>query len=113
MRLAAKYGSQWVTVDRRACERTSETILDSAHTQRALLDAACMEVGRDPSSIGKVLLWIPTEPVIESPTQFDELAGPYVDLGFNQFVLHHPAQTGPYAGNVKAFEEIAAVYAAG
>ncbi len=72
-----------------------------------------MEVGRHPSSIGKVLLWIPTEPIIESPAQFDELAGPYAELGFDQFVLHHPAQTGPYGGQFKTFEEIAARYASG
>jgi alkanesulfonate monooxygenase SsuD/methylene tetrahydromethanopterin reductase-like flavin-dependent oxidoreductase (luciferase family) len=114
MRLAATYGSQWVTVGPTAApERTLATILDSARTQRALLDAACMEVGRHPSSIGKVLLWIPTEPIIESPAQFDELAGPYAELGFDQFVLHHPAQTGPYGGQLKTFEEIAARYASG
>ena len=53
--------------------------------------------GRRPRapSVGKVLLWTPTEPVIESSDQFDELAAPYATLGFDQFVLHHPAQTGP------------------
>ncbi len=66
-------------------------------------------VGREPESIGKVLLWTPTEPVITSLDQFDELERDlHAELGFDQFVLHHPAQTGPYAGNVAAFEQIAA-----
>ena len=65
------------------------------------LDAACATAGREPSGIGKVLLWTPTEPVIDSADQFDELcSGPYAELGFDQFVLHHPAQTGPYGGDV-------------
>ena len=60
---------------------------------------------------GRVLLWTPVEPVITSVDQFDALAAPYAELGFHEFVLHHPAQTGPYSGNIKAFEQIAAKYA--
>ena len=60
----------------------------------------------------KVLLWTPTETVLDSVDQFEELAGPYADLGFDEFVLHHPDQTGPYVGTVRAFEEIAARHAA-
>jgi hypothetical protein len=33
--------------------------------------------------------------------------GPCAELGFDQFVLHHPAQTGPYGGDIKTFEKIA------
>ena len=54
-----------------------------------------------------MLLWTPTEPVITSLDQFDELVGPYTELGFDQFVLHHPDQTGPYGGDVATFERIA------
>jgi hypothetical protein len=55
----------------------------------------------------KVLLWTPTDTVLTSLDQFDELAGPYAQLGVDEFVLHHPAQTGPYSGSVKVFEQIA------
>ena len=47
----------------------------------------------------KVILWTPTETVLDSADQFEELAAPYADLGFDEFVLHHPDQTGPYRGN--------------
>ena len=47
-----------------------------------------------------MLLWTPTEPVITSLDQYDDIVGPYVELGFDQFVLHHPDQTGPYGGGV-------------
>ena len=65
------------------------------------------------SSIGKVLLWTPDRAGIDSPDQYEELSAPYAALGFDQFVLHHPAQTGPYGGSITAFEEIAARHAAG
>ena len=55
-----------------------------------------------------MLLWTPTEPVIASPTSSTSWSAPYAELGFDQFVLHHPAQTGPYGGDVKTFERIAA-----
>ena len=46
--------------------------------------------------------------VVEGHEEFDELAAPYEELGFDEFVLHHPAQTGPYGGSVAVFEQIAA-----
>jgi hypothetical protein len=55
---------------------------------------------------------MPTEPVLDSVDQFEELAAPIKGLGFDQLVLHHPAQTGPFGGSVRVFEEIAARYRA-
>jgi alkanesulfonate monooxygenase SsuD/methylene tetrahydromethanopterin reductase-like flavin-dependent oxidoreductase (luciferase family) len=108
LRLAATYGDDWVTIGPTgAVPRTPETTLDAVRRQLPLLDDACRAVGRAPSSMGKVLLWTPTNPVITSIEQFDELVGPYDQLGFDQFVLHHPAQTGPYGGDVGTFERIA------
>jgi len=112
LRLAAVHGRAWVTIGPTGRgARTPETVLDAVRRQLGMLDQACASVGRDPSSIGRVLLWTPTEPVIDSPDQFDDLSGPFAELGFDQFVLHHPAQTGPYGGDVRAFEEIAARHA--
>ena len=50
---------------------------------------------------------MPAEPTIQSADQFEELSAPYVELGFDQFVLHHPDQTGPFGGDVATFERIA------
>jgi alkanesulfonate monooxygenase SsuD/methylene tetrahydromethanopterin reductase-like flavin-dependent oxidoreductase (luciferase family) len=106
--LAARYGRDWVTIGPTGRGRgTPEDVFDAVTRQLPLLDEACRSAGRDPSSIGRTLLWTPTEPVITSLDQFDEIAGPCAELGFDQFVLHHPAQTGPYGGDVKTFEKIA------
>jgi alkanesulfonate monooxygenase SsuD/methylene tetrahydromethanopterin reductase-like flavin-dependent oxidoreductase (luciferase family) len=114
LRLAATFGHQWVTVGPTGpVERTPETILDAVREQVSALDVACETAGRAPESIGRVLLWMPAEPAIESADQFEELSGPFAALGIDQFVLHHPDQTGPFGGKVSAFEEIAARYAAG
>jgi hypothetical protein len=109
LRLAATYGHDWVTIGPTGpVSRTPETTLAAVQKQLPLLEEACRSIGREPESIGKVLLWTPTEPTITSLNQFDELSTPYADLGFDQFVLHHPAQTGPYAGDIATFEQIAA-----
>jgi alkanesulfonate monooxygenase SsuD/methylene tetrahydromethanopterin reductase-like flavin-dependent oxidoreductase (luciferase family) len=111
LRLAARYGQNWVTIGPTGpVERTPETVLDAVRRQVDLLADACADTGRDPASIGKVLLWMPYEPHITSVDHFDEIAAPYRALGFDQFVLHHPDQTGPFGGSVAAFEEIAARY---
>ena len=109
LRLAGLYGHDWVTIGPTGrAPRTTDTILEGARRQILLLEEACRSVGREPSSVGKVLLWTPTEPIIGSVDQFDELVGPYAELGFDQFVVHHPTQTGPYGGDVASFEQIAA-----
>ena len=108
LRLAALHGANWVTVGPTGSVRgTPETVFEAIARQLPLLDEACRAAGRDASSIGRILLWTPTEPVITSLGQFEELVGPVAELGFDQFVLHHPAQTGPYEGDVKTFEKIA------
>ncbi len=114
LRLAALHGRHWVTIGPTGPgPRAPAQVLEAVHGQLTRLEAACRSVGRAPSSIGKVLLWTPTEPVIDSLDQFEDLSAPYAALGFDQFVLHHPAQTGPYGGDVATFEQIAARHAAG
>jgi alkanesulfonate monooxygenase SsuD/methylene tetrahydromethanopterin reductase-like flavin-dependent oxidoreductase (luciferase family) len=109
LRLAAAFAQRWVTIGPTSGEpRTPDGILRSVRQQCALLDTACDEGGRAGAALQKVILWGPTETVLTSTDQFDELAAPYEDLGFEEFVLHHPAQTGPYGGSVPVFEQIAA-----
>jgi hypothetical protein len=112
VQLAVAYGQNWVTIGPTGTvARTPESVLDAVRRQVDLVDEACDSSRREPRSLGKILLWMPTEPLIESVDQFEDIAGPYEALGFDQIVLHHPAQTGPFGGAVTAFEEIAARYA--
>jgi alkanesulfonate monooxygenase SsuD/methylene tetrahydromethanopterin reductase-like flavin-dependent oxidoreductase (luciferase family) len=112
MHLAVAHGRHWVTVGPTGgAAHKPETVLAAARRQRALFDAACAAAGREPSDIGRTLLWMPYEPTIHAVDQFEELVAPYQAMGFDQFVLHHPDQTGPFGGDVKAFEHIAARYA--
>ncbi len=106
--VAAKYGERWVTIGPTGSgARTPASILEAVREQVRTLEEACRRVGRE-TPPSKVLLWTPTEPALASVQQFDELAAPYADLGFDEMVLHHPDQTGPYGGDIKTFERVAA-----
>ena len=113
LRRAAVHGRHWVTIGPTGRgPRTPETILEAVRRQRAELDAACAAAGRAVSSIGKILLWTPTEPI--------ELTGPVrgVERPLRGARLRPvraapPCQTGPYGGSMRAFEEIAARHATG
>jgi alkanesulfonate monooxygenase SsuD/methylene tetrahydromethanopterin reductase-like flavin-dependent oxidoreductase (luciferase family) len=108
LRLAAAYGQQWVTIGPTGPgPRRPEDILASVRRQCALLESACHGAGRDPATMGRVVLWTPAETVLTSVDQFDELAAPYEELGIDQFVLHHPDQSGPYGGSMTVFARIA------
>jgi alkanesulfonate monooxygenase SsuD/methylene tetrahydromethanopterin reductase-like flavin-dependent oxidoreductase (luciferase family) len=110
--LAVHYGAHWVTIGPTgAGPRTPAAVLGAVTHQCQELAAACGRAGRDIASLGKVLLWTPTETVFKSAHQFEDLFGPYEALGFTQVVIHHPEQTGPYQGSRRVFEEIAARYA--
>jgi alkanesulfonate monooxygenase SsuD/methylene tetrahydromethanopterin reductase-like flavin-dependent oxidoreductase (luciferase family) len=108
LELAIRYGQQWVTIGPGGRgPRTAETILDAVTKQCRQLSDAAAAAGQDIAQLRKVLLWTPSDPVIDSVDQFDELIAPYVAMGFDQVVLHHPAQTGPYGGSEAVFEQIA------
>ncbi|HEY1827299.1 MAG TPA: LLM class flavin-dependent oxidoreductase [Acidimicrobiales bacterium] len=114
LRLAAAHGDQWVTIGPTGQgERTPAAILEHVRLQCAALDVACDALGRAPSTLPRVLLWTPTEPALTSLQQLEDLVAPYRELGIDQFVLHHPEQTGPYGGSLAVFEKIAARYAEG
>ena len=81
-----------------ASSRSSRTrAARSAGTRRASARCCC---GRRPSRSSS------------RSTSSTSWSTPYAELGFDQFVLHHPAQTGPYGGDVATFEQIAARRAA-
>jgi alkanesulfonate monooxygenase SsuD/methylene tetrahydromethanopterin reductase-like flavin-dependent oxidoreductase (luciferase family) len=108
LHLAATYGQQWVTIGLRSGTGRPDDIVQAVRDQCARLILACESMGRDSSTLGKVVLWTPTAPVLTSLDQFDELIAPFAAMGIDQFVLHHPEQTGPYGGSVPVFEQIAA-----
>jgi alkanesulfonate monooxygenase SsuD/methylene tetrahydromethanopterin reductase-like flavin-dependent oxidoreductase (luciferase family) len=109
MELATRFGQRWVTIGPTgAGPRTPADIMSAVRNQCRLLDETLDQANRPRSDLGRVALWTPTDPIIQSVGQFEEMAAPFEQLGFTELVLHHPDQTGPYGGRKEVFEAIAA-----
>lgn len=95
MRLAATYGDTWVT--------TAPAVAD----QIKRLEDACMSVGRDPSTIDRLLVTGPElAPGLESEAAFADTVGRCADAGVTDLVVHWPRPSEPYRGDVTTFERV-------
>ena len=109
MRLAATYGETWVTNgDRnRAATLGAEEGAAVVGEQMARLDESCVEVGRDPASLRRLVLSGPRlDAGLTSIEAFRHTVGCYADVGVTDFVVHWPRPQEPYAGDVTTFERI-------
>jgi alkanesulfonate monooxygenase SsuD/methylene tetrahydromethanopterin reductase-like flavin-dependent oxidoreductase (luciferase family) len=109
MRLAATYGTTWVTTG----DRSSGPALDAAAgaalvaEQMARLDDACREVERDPSTLARlVLLGGELDDGLTSVERFRDVVGHYEAVGVTDLVVPWPRPSQPYAGDVATFERI-------
>lgn len=72
------------------------------------LDAALEQEGRDPATLPRLLLsGLSPLRTMASKARFDEVAGRVEELGFTDFVVHHPRESGAYATPADVLDEIA------
>jgi alkanesulfonate monooxygenase SsuD/methylene tetrahydromethanopterin reductase-like flavin-dependent oxidoreductase (luciferase family) len=110
LRTAARFGARWVTLGQAGpSAREAVSVLEAVRRQIDRVEEACAEIDRDPADLERVLLVTDTTPPA-SLAAFDDLAGPFEAWGFQEIVLHYPAQSGPYRGDLSVFEAIAERY---
>ena len=109
MRLAARSGQAWVTTG----DPAGTEVLDAADgarlvaTQVARLADACDAVGRDPSSLDRIVLTGPTlDPGLSSVASFRDTVGRYEEAGISDLVVHWPRPAPPYQGDEARFERV-------
>ncbi|WP_329520905.1 LLM class flavin-dependent oxidoreductase [Spirillospora sp. NBC_01491] len=108
MRLAARYGTVWVTNGSKDGAAPEDAVRD----QLAALREACEAEGRDPGDLRHLLLTgFTDEPWIESADAFDDLAGRYAELGITDIALHWPRPGTPWEADMKVFEAVGAAHA--
>ncbi|MFD5320966.1 LLM class flavin-dependent oxidoreductase [Streptomyces sp. NPDC127098] len=112
MRLAARHGQAWVTTgDPASVGSTAAGFYRSLARQVERLESVCEEVGREPSTLGRVLLdtsaFAPhgVSP-LASVDAFAEYAGTCARLGFTEVVLHWPVPDSVFATDQAVFERI-------
>ena len=114
LHVAATHGETWVTVgdvtDPDAARQAPLPADQGARVvaaQSRVLDGICARLGRDPASIGRLVLTGPLlDGGVSSVGVFEETLGRYADAGVTDFVVHWPRPDGPYAGDAAAFERV-------
>ena len=95
MRLAAEHGAAWVTTG------------PDVAAQVAMLEVACVEVGRDPATIERIALTgLLLDAGLGSPEEFADARGRYAEMGITELVVHWPRDSEPYEGDAATFERI-------
>ena len=106
MRVAARFGSCWVTTGDRSAEGLHDGVPEVA-AQMVRLDEACAAEGREPSTLDRlVLTGIELGPGLDSPEHFRDTCGRYAELGVTDLVVHWPRATEPFAGDEAHFERV-------
>jgi alkanesulfonate monooxygenase SsuD/methylene tetrahydromethanopterin reductase-like flavin-dependent oxidoreductase (luciferase family) len=109
LRVAARHGDTWVTTGDPNAELALPAAEGAALVRRQMdaLDEACAAAGRDPASIGRlVLTGLRLDSGIRSAAELDDTLAHYAAVGVTDFVVHWPRADGPFAGDVTAFERV-------
>jgi alkanesulfonate monooxygenase SsuD/methylene tetrahydromethanopterin reductase-like flavin-dependent oxidoreductase (luciferase family) len=109
MELAAAHGETWVTTGDRVAERPlgADEGVKVVREQMARLDETCVQAGRDPLALRRLVLAGPClDGGLTSLEAFRHTIGVYAAAGVTDLVVHWPRPDGPYAGELPAFERI-------
>ncbi len=107
MRLAARFGSGWVTTG----PNTESDVAWWAGVRdlAARVDEACAAEGRDPADLDRVLsLDDAARYSLASVAAFEDAVERARELGFIDVVVHRPREHGIYAGSEATLEEVGA-----
>ena len=100
LRLVARYADTWNTLGGQpslsaaADPVTLEAVAHAGHIRQ--LEAACEAIGRDPASLRRSVLAYRTQ-VFDSVGAFEDYAGRYEELGFDECIVYWPAEPRSYA----------------
>src|SRR6266536_163578 len=109
MRLAARFAETWVTTG----SRTRTGPVDAAEGARDvrdqidLLEEACIESGREPATLSRLVVTGPTlASGLGSVDEFEDTVGRYAAAGVTDLVVHWPRANEPYKADYSIFERI-------
>ncbi len=110
IRVAAEQAELWVTTGdpRRGAASLDPTAgARVVAEQMARLDQACLDTGRDPGSLRRLVLTGPLlDSGLSSKTAFEETSGRYAEAGVTDLVVPWPRPSEPYEADLATFEAI-------
>jgi alkanesulfonate monooxygenase SsuD/methylene tetrahydromethanopterin reductase-like flavin-dependent oxidoreductase (luciferase family) len=110
LRLVAEHGSHWVTTGAPNLFSSVpyEQVLPLLRRQVEALEKACLDVGRDPATVARLLVCGPTAGgVLDSPSAFFDAAGRFAEAGITDIVVQWPRPSEPFSGKVEVLEKVA------
>lgn len=110
MSLTARYGSYWVTTGEpnKFAGAPYQEALPVLRQQVEALEKACLEIGRDPATVARLVVTGPTiGGVLDSPAAFFDAAGRFAEAGITDVVVQWPRPDEPFQGRVDILEKVA------
>ena len=111
LRTVVEHAQMWIADDTLAGRDghvSEETTWGALEKVVRKLDEVCEREGRDPASLPRLLLsGLSPLRTMESKQRFDDVAGRVEELGFTDFVVHYPRESGAYATPAHVLDEIA------
>jgi alkanesulfonate monooxygenase SsuD/methylene tetrahydromethanopterin reductase-like flavin-dependent oxidoreductase (luciferase family) len=110
MRLVAEHGEYWVTTGEpnRFASAPYDEALPVLRQQVEALEKICVEAGRDPATVSRLLVCGPTVGgVLDSPDAFADAAGKFAEAGITDVVVQWPRPDEPFRGKVEILEKVA------
>ncbi|OPC77789.1 luciferase [Embleya scabrispora] len=110
IRLAARHADIWVTAGDPGWGEPSgyASAIANLRTQTQAFDAACADIGRDPSTVRRlVVTGAMITGVIDAVDAYEDACGLFADIGFTDLVVHWPRADFPYQGSPEVVERIA------
>ncbi|GAB3284951.1 LLM class flavin-dependent oxidoreductase [Kineosporia babensis] len=112
VRYAARTGDGWMTLGPKA--ETLDEWFTGLAGQQKIFDEELAIAGREPGSVRRYLMldaptMRPAVPFSLTSAEFyADMTGRAGELGFTDVITHWPRPDGPYAGDVKVLEQVAA-----
>jgi alkanesulfonate monooxygenase SsuD/methylene tetrahydromethanopterin reductase-like flavin-dependent oxidoreductase (luciferase family) len=107
--VAARRGDAWATTGTTRPEDGQDAWWRGVQQVAGAFDEALARVGRSAADVGRYLnLDSGAVFSLSSREAFDDAAGRAAELGFTDVVTHWPRAEGPYAGDVRVLEQVAA-----
>jgi alkanesulfonate monooxygenase SsuD/methylene tetrahydromethanopterin reductase-like flavin-dependent oxidoreductase (luciferase family) len=109
MRLAARFAETWVTTGNRTRPGPVDVAqgVRDVRDQIDLLEEACIDSGREPSTLSRLVLTGPRlTSGLSSVDEFEDTVGRFAAIGITDLVVHWPRTSDPYRADHPIFEQI-------
>jgi len=103
LKIAAKYADNWNSFGSEDWRTPAEKILENTRKRVELMDKYCDEIGRNPETLRRSLLFYSRHgrTILDSKEDFRNIINQYKEIGINEFILYFPFFDSKHIDNLK------------